>query len=352
MPYRRSKQYARGGYTDWSKWHAVRRATVARKFGGIDEDVTKAFFGLRPVDFEKVLELYEASYGRSAAQYARTAFRKWRSGPTMASGQTLERLLEVVPYVLSFDTKLHLYRKLRDAYRGKESVRLRVSSEEDVALVERTVARIVERAKSQPLPPLVDSRLVWLAIGDGLIARELVAASEEADGVTTAQALRSELPKLRRMFDEMERSHQMEHVISLPCGTVTVDFGRKKRRRWFMSNEELREETKLPARREDQLPARPARDIFEFALQSLISPDDSQEIVLAAQREYLRLQAKKVEGEMDAAGAERELKQFIETMREASALQNVSLEASADFKRASGTTRMTVKKKSRWWPFG
>ena len=349
MPYRGSKQY--WSNADWYQWHVSQRAAVGRNFGGIDEDVTQAFFGLTPMEFEKVLERYEASYGKSAAQYARKAYRRWRSGATMVSGQTLERLLEVVPYVLSFDTKLRLYRKLRDAYRGKESVRLLVSSEGDLALVESTVARIVERAKSQPLPPLVDSRLVWLAKGDGLVARELVAASEEADGVMTAQALRSELPRLRQMFDEMERSHRMEHVISLPCGKVTVDFGRKKRRRWFMSNEEQGQETKMPARREDQMIARPAKDIFEFALQSMINPDDSQEIVLAAQREYLRLQAKKVEGEMDEAGAERELKQFIDQMREASAL-NVSLEASADFKRASGTTRMTVKKKSRWWPFG
>ena len=114
-----------------------------------------------------------------------------------------------------------------------------------------------------------------------------------------------------------------------------------------MSNEQPEESSNLPAKRED----RPARDIFEFALQSMIDPNDSQEIVLAAQREYLRLQAKKVEGEIDAVSAERELKIFIEQMREANNLANVSFDASADFKRASGTTRMTVKKKSRWWPF-
>jgi hypothetical protein len=38
-------------------------------------------------------------------------------------------------------------------------------------------------------------------------------------------------------------------------------------------------------------------------------------------------------------------------MREANRLQNVSMEADADFKRASGITRMTVKKGRKWWPF-
>jgi len=98
-------------------------------------------------------------------------------------------------------------------------------------------------------------------------------------------------------------------------------------------------------------PVKTPKDIFELAMQNLLTPEDSQEIVLAAQREYLRLQTKKVEGEMDSATAERELRQFIEQMREANALQNVSMEGSADFKRASGTTRITVKKSRRWWPF-
>ena len=352
MSYRRRGRYRYSGYTNWGEWHQSRRDIVTRNFGGIDEDITQAFFRLSSRDFETVLGLYEKSYGRSAAQYARTATRRWRSGSTMMSGQTLERLLEVVPNVFSFDTKLQLYRKLRDAHRSRESVTIKVSGEDDLTLVESTVARIVERAKAQPLPPIVDSRLVWLAQGDGLVVRQLVAASEEAEGTTVAEALRTELTELRLLFDGMGSTHQMQHVISLPCGTMTVDFVRTKRRRRFMSGEEENQQTNLPAKREDQASMRPAKDIFEFALQSMINPNDSQEIVLAAQREYLRLQAKKVEGEMDAATAEMELRQFIDQMREANKLQNVSMEADADFKRASGTTRLTVKKRSRWWPFG
>lgn len=348
MPYRRYSRYGSRPYTDWSKWHESRRDAVTRTFGGIDKDVTQAFFSLSPSKLDEVFALYESSYGRPAAQYARASYRKWRTGNVQASGQTLLRLLEVVPYALSFEAKTQLYRKLRDANRTKEAVVLKVATADDLNFVEATVNRIVDRAKSQPLPPIVDSRLVWLSGGDGLVARALVAASEEADGRTVAEALRLELPTLQRLFSETERNHHMQHEISLPCGTVTVKFTRAKKRRWFMSSEEETEKANLPARRED----RPAKDIFEFALQSMINPDDSQEIVLAAQREYLRLQTKKVEGEIDAEGAERELRQFIEQIREASGLQNVSVEASADFKRASGTTRMTVKKKSRWWPFG
>lgn len=347
MSYRRSYRYGQKSHTDWSAWHQTRRAAVTRTFGGIDLDVRDAFFSLSPSDVERVMDLYRASYGTAASTYARKSYRRWRSGAVNPSGKTLERLLEVVPYVLSFDQKLALYRKLRNAYRRPESVTIRISTPQDLTMVESTVARIVERARSQPLPPIVDSRLVWLATGDGVIARQLVAAYEETDGAVIAQALSSELPLLQQIYQDSDRSHRMEHIVVLPCGTVTIDFRKKKSRRWPMSSDEQSESTNLPAKRED----RPAKDIFEFALQSMISPNDSQEIVLAAQREYLRLQAKKVEGEMDAVSAERELKTFIDHMREANSLSNVHFEASGDFKRASGTTRMNVKKKSRWWPF-
>jgi len=353
MTYGRGR-YGRPGryrYSNWGEWHQSKLDIVRRNFGGIDQDVRQAFFRLSSREFEAVLDLYAQRYGKSAAKYARTAYTRWRRGSTMMSGQTLERLLEVVPYVLGFETKLDLYRKLRDAHRPRETIRVKLTGGEDIALVEASVQRIVERAQAVPLPPIVDQRLVWLAQGDGLVARQLVAASEEAEGATIASSLHSELVELQRLFGGLEPNHTLEHVIALPCGTVTVEFARQKKR-WFMSeNDESQQGANLPAKREDQLPTRPPKDIFEFALQSMISPDDSQEIVLAAQREYLRLQAKKVEGEMDAQTAEKELQQFIAHMREANHLQNVSMQADADFKRASGTTRMTFKKGRKWWPF-
>ena len=108
-----------------------------------------------------------------------------------------------------------------------------------------------------------------------------------------------------------------------------------------MSDEE-KPESNLPARQG------PAKDIFEFALQRMVNPEDSQEIVLAAQREHLRLAAKEREGEIDTTQAERELREFVEQMREADRNKTLDFEADASFKRASGTTHMNVKKRKRF----
>jgi len=354
VSYRR--RYGKYGGTNWRRWHESRREIVGRQFGGIDDDVTRAFFRMNRYELDRVFRRYEENYGKGPADYARRVLSEWSRGTTTMSGKTLERLLEVVPYELSFETKRELYCKIRDAYREPESATIKVGTEEDIALVQRMVDRLVERVRAQPLPELVNSRLVWLSHGDGLVARQLEAASEESAGVVVAEALRSELAALHQLFQEhVDLNHQMEHVIELPYGTITVEFVRpRKRGRWFfMSEEKQGSQSNLPARRENQLPARPPRDIFEFALQGLVRPEDSEEIVLAARRELLRLESKKLEGEMDANTAEVELRQFIEQMRDTSKLETLTMEAEADFKRASGTTRISVKKKSnRWWPFG
>lgn len=346
--YRRRRRYGRRrNYDDfdWAEWHRNNRDAVGRKFGGIDADVTEAFFNLSPEDLNTVLTLYGERYSEKAADYARFAFPKWRSGERGMAGETLERLLEVVPYVLSFETKKELFYKVRAAYRDREAVIIKVATVEHMTLVHRTVKRIVERAEAQPLPEHVDARLVWLSEGDGFIARQLVAASEEAEGAATAEALRREMGELHRFFlNTLDTRHGMSHVVTLPCGTVTVEFTRRKKRRWFFMSDAEQPESNLPARQEN----RPAKDIFEFALQRMVDPEDSQEIVLAAQREHLRLAAKEREGEIDTTQAERELREFVEQMREAARSNTLDVEADASFKRASGTTHVNVKKRKRF----
>lgn len=111
-----------------------------------------------------------------------------------------------------------------------------------------------------------------------------------------------------------------------------------------MNNDGQSSSNNLPMKREEPTPA---RDIIDLALQQ----GGSQEIMVAAQKEALRLAAKGREGEMDAEAARQELQEFLEQADEATRLQG-TIDMEADFKRASGKTRISVRKKSRWWwPF-
>ena len=235
MAYARNRwnRHGRSVEPDWGAWHARQRERVSVAFGGIDAEVRFAFFDLHPAKLEAVLANYGRRYGNAARLYAAQSYPKWRSGSVQMSGQTLERLLEIVPPFLSMETKLRLYRSVRASHLRRETALVYVSQATDLPTVSAVVDRIVERARSQPLPPHVDARLVWLSHGDGLLARQLTAAAELAEGELTAHNLHRELEAVLGLMEQPNLKITAEHSIDLPCGTVVVRFGKQKRRSWF-----------------------------------------------------------------------------------------------------------------------
>jgi hypothetical protein len=291
----------------WVPCAGARR--VSNRFGGIDQDVIAAFYSLSNDKLTQLLKLYANQYGSGPADYAAHAYAEWRSGRKQMAGQTLERLIEVVPLVLSFEQKLELYKKRRSKLRPQERVTVTVTGEQDIHLVEEAAWRIVKRAETQPLPSFVDARLTWLSQGDGLLARELVAAIERQDGERTATAIAQEVRDLHNVFAESSILKVAEHVIDLPCGVITVGFKRQSRFwRWFMSDDNQTGAANLPTRRDDTRIVPAAKDIIDAALQQ----GASEEIVLAAQREAVRLATKVREGQIDAANAQKELQDSID----------------------------------------
>jgi hypothetical protein len=342
---------------EWAEYHREQRALVKARFGGIDEHVLAAFFGLGSDKLAYVFALYARQYGPAAGSYAKRAFSRWQRGEVQPSGKTLERLLDIVPQVLDFTTKVELYRHLRDAHRRPDRLSLKVAGEAELELVEKAAWRIVDRAHAIPLPAEVDARLSWLSQGDGLAARRLVAEVELREGALIADILRSELAQLADALRTSSVNPKATHEINLPCGAISIEFTQP---RWWrrpkMSNDNEQHDNdqtnRLPARRDEQALARPVGDIIDQALQQMVSVDDSQEIVVAAQREALRLAAKQREGAMDSSTAKREVSEFLEQAHEANVLRDADYEMDADFKRATGRTHISVRRKRRWWwPF-
>lgn len=126
-----------------------------------------------------------------------------------------------------------------------------------------------------------------------------------------------------------------------------------------MSSED--NERHLPAVRRNTLPgervagrdAEPqeGRDIIGYAMQQLRGSENEREILVAAQREGLRLEAKRLEARLDLSNAQREMEDMIENSREMARVQGLDFEQDADFQRASGKTRITVRRRKRFFFF-
>lgn len=122
------------------------------------------------------------------------------------------------------------------------------------------------------------------------------------------------------------------------------------------------EERNLPAVRAHSLPANqpggsPAvptpgsTDIISYAMSQLAGYEGRPDIIVAAQHEGLRLEAKRREGVMDSANAQREMDQFIEQAKDMAASRNLDFEQEADFQRSSGKTRVSVRRRKRFFFF-
>lgn len=233
-------------------------------------------------------------------------------------------------------------------------MKVRLGGVEDLELVTNAARRIAERAKSETVPDLVSARLSWLTRGDGLVARALVSTIEQREGDFIATAVRSELESLYVLLTDEKPAGKVQHTVELPCGTITVTVspGRVNWiQRWFMAGQRDKqgEDTSrnLPATT-DQGRELSGKDIIDYALHQ----EGSKEVMTKAQLEALRLAAKQREGELDRANSEREIGEFLEQAGEATRLPGATVEMEADFKRATGKTRISVKKRRWWWPFG
>src|SRR5439155_23839491 len=87
---------------------------LTRRLGPIVDDVKRAFFNLDRIELKDLLSRYGEDYGDSARHYAEETYQRWKSGRVELSGQTAERLLNLVPRYLSFEQRFSMVEKLCD----------------------------------------------------------------------------------------------------------------------------------------------------------------------------------------------------------------------------------------------
>jgi hypothetical protein len=308
-------------------------------YSTVEDYLRQLFFELPPHQLNGVFRLFGQRYGQGPERYARGAFIPWKSGSTNMSQQTLDRLLECVPEVLTFEGKIDVYRKLRDAYRSKETIRLEVKKAEDLPQIQVAAERIAGRARSEPVPPYLQEKLSWLSQGDGEVARALVAAVEAGEGNLIAANVHRELNELRYSIAGLDGRHIVEHTIELPCGTIFVTL-RPKAWRGLVDH---------PGQRGLQrvtgplgLPGDPTwngLELEQVALQTL-----TPEQVTAYQSRLLDLRAQVVKGQITSNQAAMELDQFLDQAQVAIRAGG-NVEMSGTFQRQTGQTHIRVEKK-------
>lgn len=234
-----ARRYSRSGWgwsgAEWAAHHQKRRQDLTRRFGGIDEDVERIFLNLDKASLRALLRDYAARHGDGAAAYARSTYQKWKTGSVLLSGQTAERLLDLLPPYLSGQARYELIRKLRHNCLPKLTLNVACEPVNWRAAVQPAVAQVVSHFRSQSLPPHVTSVATWLASNDAKAAQALLARAEEEEAAIRTRLLAEEFRRIEALVGAYEGGRAtIRHVISLPQGTVHVRIRRPGNPIWMM----------------------------------------------------------------------------------------------------------------------
>ncbi|MFT6835525.1 MAG: hypothetical protein ACJA0H_001565, partial [Francisellaceae bacterium] len=155
----------RKSYNSQAAEHIRAFNEFSRKLGPVVKDIQVAFFDLPPSELDDLLSRYGQVHGFKPEQYARETFQLWKSGSRKMSGQTIERLLNLVPKYLSYDERYEITKRLCGYHSKKESVHIRINKED----VNEGIAKIDEALKLfeisdilKALPEHVTESATWL----------------------------------------------------------------------------------------------------------------------------------------------------------------------------------------------
>lgn len=222
-----------GGYRSGRRFRGYRYraqgpskySVLSSLFGPMVGQVRVAFLNLEGDALEELFEDYAAAHGTSAASYARKAYPKWKSGATKLSGQTMERLVELVPPYLSSEQRFELVAAVLKKHKPNvvtKSVRIDVDKPgAGFAELDSVLASMTHEATLAYLPERILDAAKWLNDDDVTVSRAMLAEAERRENDLIRTSAAKEIALLRRTIQSGQVKSASYSVI-LPSGRLSV----------------------------------------------------------------------------------------------------------------------------------
>jgi hypothetical protein len=221
LGYRRFRRYP-----SYSWGNPESKATrLQKQFGGATAEITRAFYAMDTRKLSALLQRYGQLYGDKAEDYARRTMPKWRSGEVKLSGQTLERLIKLVPPYLNPEKRLELLELILKRHeREPNTQRIEVNikkPEEGLAEIDRAMNKIAVIDELAYLPGDVMDTAKWLYADDLTTARAMLAKLSSVETRALKESATREIELLKRTI----RSGQVQsasYTVKTPGGNLVV----------------------------------------------------------------------------------------------------------------------------------
>jgi len=218
--------YRSRGYGRSNTWTST-YSRLLGMFGPVVGDIRKAFLALPEDALDELLQDYGAIHGASAEQYARKTYPAWKSGKTNLSGQTMQRLVELVPPYLEPEQRMSLVQTLakqHDSRSGKpyKSVRINIEAPGNAfAEIDAALDELESEDVLAHLPENVMAAAKWLYDDDITAARAVLAEARRAENAIMKKAARREIDLLKRTIASGQVK-TANYSVELPAGTLSV----------------------------------------------------------------------------------------------------------------------------------
>jgi hypothetical protein len=215
------------GYGANKSWNS-KYAELTRLFGSVVDGIKTAFLALEEDGLDELLQDYGAIHGAAAEKYARKTFSSWKSGKTKLSGQTMERLVELVPPYLAADQRMALLRQLANKHESRankqyKTVSINIESPGDAfAEIDAALNSMEHDDVLAHIPENVMKAATWLYDDDVTAARAVLAESKRTENEIMKNSARKELELLKRTISSGQVK-TANYSVELPAGTLNVN---------------------------------------------------------------------------------------------------------------------------------
>lgn len=222
MGYRRYRSYR---YRSWDSNPPSKYSKLQSLFGEAVGEIKRQFFHLDDEAMDELLSDYGSIYGASAESYARATMPKWKTGATKLSGQTMERLIELVPPYLDAGQRLNIL-ELILAHHEKNPIThtIKINAKEPaigLAEIDASLAKINVTDELAYLPAKVMDAAKWLYEDDITAARAVMISIADLKTTALKQSAEREINLLKRMV-ESGQIKTASYTVKTPGGNLSI----------------------------------------------------------------------------------------------------------------------------------
>jgi len=185
------------------------------KYGSLVERITRIFQSMDEETQERVLQSYREVHGDGAYAYAKRTIASWKVRPPQQVGQTIMRLLDVVPLFVDLQTKFELaYIVREETMRRLRQLRMTidVGVYDDLQDAMSRVKDVIDAQLEVELPPGVIETRTWLSKDDAAFFEQM---HKEADR-------RILYEQAKDFFKSVRTLQQMRPKVRIPVGILAV----------------------------------------------------------------------------------------------------------------------------------